>query len=270
MRTRHQLKIEAVAPSCPPKVWHLDLKLSKENMADDLKSLSFIPTIDRLSSASTQSKTVDANKNGSTPKQAPTAEARQERNKESAEEKKLPKDKFKAPCKRRLTSKAENDAVGNLYKFCQDMWKERKAEAKDAAVDDNKMEGVEDIRRGASENKQEDSQRDHGAIAEASAYNPPQDSYQIAGEVDRALGAPSGFFGSPTEQMATQYNEFHQKYLAERAKNSQLHVVAAYRVFQEQLRAYRRAMEYAEEREKMMLGRYISGENFAMQPNYYS
>lgn len=269
MRTRHQLKIEATAPSCSPKVWHLDLKLPKENVADDLKSLSFIPTIDRLSSASTQSKGVGTSKAGSIPEQAPAAEAKQERSKEVAEEKKLSKGKPKAPCKRRLTSKAENDAVDNLYKFCQSMWKECKAEAKNP-VDGDKAEGAEDIRGGALEDRQEGSRRNRDAIAEADVHSPPQDSCQAAAEVDRALRTPGQLFAAPVEQMSTRYNEFYLKCLAERAKNSQLHVVAAYRIFRRQLGNYGRAAECVGEREKSaVLGGYADSGNFAMQPNYY-
>lgn len=126
MRTRHQVKIDAVVPSCLPKAWHLDLHLQKGNIDDDLKSLSFIPTIDKLSSSSTQSKRAQVSKIGDNKKRPPTTEIREEPSKRAIEEVKISKEKLKAPCKRRLASKTENDAVENLCKFCKALWRECK------------------------------------------------------------------------------------------------------------------------------------------------
>jgi len=123
MKTRNQVKIEAIASSCPPKAWHLDLELQKENVVDDLRSLSFIPTIDRLSSTSTQSKGVRMGRSKAEP--VLNLETKHEAIKEIAEEKKDSKEKLKVHCKRRLASKVENDAVDCFYKFCKDFWKER-------------------------------------------------------------------------------------------------------------------------------------------------
>jgi len=71
--------------------------------------------------------------------------------------------------------------------------------------------------------------------------------------------------------MTIQYNDFYHKYLTQRNKNSQLHVVAAYKIFQEQLKGYSSNMQYVNERGRdVVLEQYLHGENSSMQLNYYS
>jgi hypothetical protein len=271
MRTRNQVKIEAIASSCLPKVWHLNLGLPKEHIIDDLRSLSFIPTIDRLSFSSTQSKGVQINKTRT--ELGLTLEAKDEEIKETVEEKKHSKEKLKTPCKQCLLSKAENDAVDCFYRLCKDLWNE--CNVQDVIrVDNNREEMLEDIQEEEKESNQKDIRNEH--IELPSVTNQPPNLHPAPPQRDscrnlvRTLEGERNY-GHMTSQMAMQYNDFHQKYLTQRHKNSQLHVVAAYKIFEEQLKAYNTNIQYANERESnKVIEHYLHGENSAMQLNYYS
>lgn len=123
MKTRHQLKTEATVPRCIPKVWHLDLKLQKDCINDDLKAFSFIPTIDKLSSSSAQSKGTNVTTAGASSDVIKSLDREQIITRRELRERESKK-KSIIPCTKRLTSNTDNNAVRSLYNLCTDLWED--------------------------------------------------------------------------------------------------------------------------------------------------
>lgn len=138
---------------------------------------------------------------------------------------------------------------------------------------DSSLEQVEDIQEEIMmESNHKESQRyPNEAVAETNLNNPAQISYPVAGVEDNLLMSDNNYVGNQGNQMNIKYNNFYHKYLRQKRKNSQLHVITAYKIYKEEFNNKRTDMNCLnEQRITERLSDYIYGVNLAMQHNYYS
>lgn len=213
MKTRHQIKLAALSPPSP-RPWTLDAAISQESVLHDLRLLASLPA-DKAAASPAQSKSTQLSVVASaelaldSKAKAPLGAGRELR-KKSEEEK-------------GTAAVSDSKVVEGLYQFCKDFWNEcnspfnsvDKAELANQQVveeDESKAQELPEY------HKAELLERDEAPIQE-----------------DNMREIPSAQYKSYSDMMAGLAYDFCSKYFEFPKKNSQLHVLTAYRVYGAQL-----------------------------------
>ena len=200
MKTRHQVKLEALSSLSLSNTWNLNLSLSEKAISDDLKILSSIPQIKNSAASPTQSKSTQQSMIKSLPEMITTTESKDKstlkRTKTLNEE----------TIKKEVTS--DSDAIERFYTFCKDLWDECNLFTKIIAQR-IKQEEVKD-------NLQDFQQEE-------------QLPYQYEVPKQEVHSNQNSYY---SDHINSFLYDSYTKYLTQPTNNSQIHVVTAYKIYQ--------------------------------------
>eukprot|EP00826_Nyctotherus_ovalis_P042314 TRINITY_DN4334_c0_g1_i13.p1 TRINITY_DN4334_c0_g1~~TRINITY_DN4334_c0_g1_i13.p1 ORF type:complete len:239 (+),score=32.43 TRINITY_DN4334_c0_g1_i13:125-841(+) len=220
MKTRHQLKLAASSPPSPSP-WALDLAFPQHAVLHDLKLLASLPADRAASPAQSKSTQLSA---------APSPELVLER-KAKGPLGSGRKQRKKSEEGKGVATESDSKVVERLYQFCKDVWNKYKAEATNQQVveeDKNKVQELPEYHKAElSERHEVPMQEDNGREMHPAQYK------------------------SYPDIMAGLVYDFYSKYFGLPKKNSQLHVLTAYRVYGAQLANYAAPVQECSSMENM-------------------